>query len=385
MSEEFRIEVRRFVDEALSPETRRRSMAGLLLEKEDHVRWQKALHAQGWFPPSWPKDQGGAGWSAAQQQIFLEESVLRGAPGLIPFGINMVGPVLYTFGTPEQKERHLPGILKSDVWWCQGYSEPNAGSDLASLTTTAVRDGDHYIVNGTKMWTTDAQWSDRMHCLVRTAKTGKKSEGISFLLIDMRTPGITIKPICMLDDVPHTNQVFFDNVRVPVHERVGEEGDGWKLARFLLSHERAFIDRHQSRLVTLHRLRVLARHLPEDGSLRRRYADVEVRMMALTALERLYLAEWARGTDDGLGSSVLKVRGTELLQLMAELWRDMLGPYGACYEAQYVESGEGLESDSPWIAAAPANYLYLFSRCHTIFGGSNEIQRTLIARRLLGL
>jgi alkylation response protein AidB-like acyl-CoA dehydrogenase len=388
----FRREVREFVHESLAPETRRKTRAGLLLEKADHVRWQQALYRRGWFPPSWPKEHGGAGWTAAQQRIFLEESVMQGAPGLIPFGINMVGPVLYTFGTPEQKDRYLPGILTSDTWWCQGYSEPNAGSDLASLTTRAVLEGDRYIVNGTKMWTTDAQWSDMMHCLVRTEKSARKQQGISFLLIDMRTPGISIKPIVMLDGVPHTNQVFFDNVAVPVANRVGAEGDGWELAKFLLSHERAFIDRHQSRLIALRQMRLAAKRLVEDvprapgtESLLQRLARVEIRMMALAALERLYIAEWAQGTDDGLGSSVLKIRGTELLQVMTQLWRDLQGRYGACYDVTHVESGEGLASAHPWIAAAPVNYLYLFSRCHSIFGGSNEIQRTIIARRLLGV
>jgi alkylation response protein AidB-like acyl-CoA dehydrogenase len=387
---QFRAEVREFVFCKLPADIQRKTLSGVLLDKDDYARWQKILYAKGWFAVSWPKEHGGAGWSVRRQKIFIEESVLKGAPAIIPFGVSMVGPVLYTFGTPEQKRAFLPGILNSDTWWCQGYSEPNAGSDLASLTTTAVREGDHYVVNGTKMWTTDAHWADMMHCLVRTDKTVRKQQGISFLLIDMRSPGITIKPIIMLDGVRHVNQVFFDGVRVPVESRVGAEGDGWNIAKFLLSHERAFIDRHQSRVLMLGHIRAAAARMtgsdppPSDlDALLLRLVQAEAAMVSLSALEQYYLEEWEGGRDDGLGPSVLKVRGTEQLQEMAELWRDLQGSYATCYDVRDVESGAGLCSSEPWVAVAPINYLYLFSRCHTIFGGSNEIQRNIIARRLL--
>jgi alkylation response protein AidB-like acyl-CoA dehydrogenase len=387
---QFRTDVREFVRGRLPTDIQLKTLSGVLLDRDDYVRWQKILYARGWFAVSWPKEHGGAGWSIRRQKIFIEESVLNGAPAIIPFGVNMVGPVLYTFGTPEQKRAFLPGILNSDTWWCQGYSEPNAGSDLASLTTTAVREGDHYLVNGTKMWTTDAHWADMMHCLVRTDKTVRKQQGISFLLIDMRSPGITIKPIIMLDGVRHVNQVFFDAVRVPVVNRVGAEGDGWNIAKFLLSHERAFIDRHQSRVLMLRHIRAAAARMtksdppPADlDALLLRLVQAEAAMVSLSALEQYYLEEWEGGRDDGLGPSVLKVRGTEQLQEMAELWRDLQGPYATCYDVRDVESGAGLRSTQPWVAVAPINYLYLFSRCHTIFGGSNEIQRNIIARRLL--
>ncbi len=222
----FRAEVREFVASDLDPATRKKVENAIYLEKEDYVNWQKALHRKSWFGAWWPGQFGGKDWGLAQEHAFLQECALNAAPMLIPYGVNMVGPVLYTFGNQEQQRKYLPGILANDTWWCQGYSEPNAGSDLASLTTTAVLDGDHYVVNGTKMWTTEAHWADMMHCLVRTDKSGKKQQGITFLLIDMKTPGLTVEPIVTLDGVHHTNQTFFDNVRVPVENVVGEPGDG---------------------------------------------------------------------------------------------------------------------------------------------------------------
>lgn len=210
----FREEVAAFVRDHLAPETRHKVENGLYLEKSDYVGWQKSLRRQGWFGASWPVEHGGSAWAVKKEHIFLQESVLNAAPMIIPYGVNMVGPVIYTFGNKEQREKYLPGILNSDTWWCQGYSEPNAGSDLASLSTTAVRQGDHYVVNGTKMWTTEAHWADMMHCLVRTDKTVKKQQGISFLLLDMKTPGITVEPIVTLDGVHHTNQVFFSTMFV---------------------------------------------------------------------------------------------------------------------------------------------------------------------------
>jgi alkylation response protein AidB-like acyl-CoA dehydrogenase len=385
----FRAEVRDFVAANLDPSTRHKVENGLYLEKRDYVNWQQALYRRGWFATAWPKQFGGQDWSLAREHAFLMECALSAAPMLIPYGVNMVGPVLYTFGTEEQQRRYLPGILSSETWWCQGYSEPNAGSDLAALSTGAVRDGDHYVVNGTKMWTTEAHWADMMHCLVRTERAARKQQGITFLLIDMKTPGITIEPIVTLDGVHHTNQVFFDNVRVPVENVVGVEGEGWKLAKFLLSRERAFIADTGNKLRMMRQMERTAlryrHHLsPAEQALQRsRYAQLAAWLTALVELERAYVDEWMAGRDDGVGASVLKVRGSELLQAMTEFWRDSLGAYSACYDPADRKSGPGLSAEQPWIQAASVNYAYLYGRCWSIFGGSNEVQRNIIGGALL--
>ena len=288
-----------------------------------------------------------------------------------------------------QKQQYLPGILASTTWWCQGYSEPNAGSDLAALSTAAVRDGDHYVVNGSKMWTTEAHWADMMHCLVRTERTARKQQGITFLLIDMKTPGIKVEPIVTLDGVHHTNQVFFDNVRVPVDNVVGTEGEGWKLAKFLLSCERSFIADTGNKLRMMVQMRKTVRHYspalsPAARAVQAdRLADLQASLTALVELEHMYLDEWSAGRDDGIGASVLKLRGSELLQRMGEFWRDALGAYGGCYDAANRRAGEGLNAVQPWLQAAAINYDYLYGRCWSIFGGSNEVQRNIIAGTLL--
>ena len=387
--EAFRAEVREFVASDLDPTTRKKVENAIYLEKEDFVNWQKALHRKGWFGAWWPSEFGGKDWGLAQEHAFLQECALNAAPMLIPYGVNMVGPVIYTFGNEEQKHKYLPGILANDTWWCQGYSEPNAGSDLASLTTTAVRDGDHYVVNGTKMWTTEAHWADMMHCLVRTDKSGKKQQGITFLLIDMKSAGLTVEPIVTLDGVHHTNQTFFDNVRVPVENVVGEPGDGWKIAKFLLSRERGFIADTGNKLRMIRQIERTAmryvHHMPaiEQVKQRARFNELSAWLTALVALERDNIRELLAGRDDGISASVLKVRGTELLQAMTEFWRDAMGPYGACYDAENRQSGPGLSSSEPWIQAAGVNYNYLYGRCWSIFGGSNEVQRNIIAGTLL--
>jgi alkylation response protein AidB-like acyl-CoA dehydrogenase len=387
--EAFRAEVRAFVASDLDPATRKKVENAIYLGKEDFVNWQKTLHRKGWFGAWWPSEFGGKDWGLAQEHAFLQECALNAAPMLIPYGVNMVGPVIYTFGTPEQKSKYLPDILAEKTWWCQGYSEPNAGSDLASLTTTAVLDGDHYVVNGTKMWTTEAHWADMMHCLVRTDKSGKKQQGITFLLIDMKTPGLTVEPIVTLDGVHHTNQTFFDNVRVPVENVVGEPGDGWKIAKFLLSRERGFIADTGNKLRMIRQIERTAmryvHHMPaiEQVKQRARFNELSAWLTALVALERDNIHELMAGRDDGISPSVLKVRGTELLQAMTEFWRDAMGPYGACYDAENRQSGPGLSSSEPWIQAAGVNYNYLYGRCWSIFGGSNEVQRNIIAGTLL--
>lgn len=385
----FRQEVADFVRDHLSPQTRHKVENGIYLSKSDYVDWQRALRIKGWFGAAWPAEHGGQDWSVAQEHAFLQECALHAAPMIIPYGVNMVGPIIYAFGTDAQKQQYLPGILDSDTWWCQGYSEPNAGSDLASLSMSAVRGGDHYIVNGTKMWTTEAHWADMMHCLVRTERTARKQQGITFLLIDMKTAGISIEPIVTIDGVHHTNQTFFDNVRVPVENVVGAEGEGWKLAKFLLSRERTFIADTGNKLRMMRQIKATVAHygpsLPATGRTLQmaRLAQLDASLSALVALERDYIGEWVAGRDDGIGASVLKVRGTEILQAMTEFWRDALGPYGACYHADNRKDGEGLNSPQSWIQAAAVNYNYLYSRCWSIFGGANEVQRNIIAASLL--
>ena len=385
----FRAEVREFVDSNLDPVTRHRVQNGLYLEKSDYVNWQKALRAKGWFAAAWPSAFGGSDWTVAQEHAFLQEAAIAGAPMLVPYGVNMLGPVLHAFGSDEQRAEHLPGILNSDVWWCQGYSEPNAGSDLAGLSTSAVRDGDHFVVNGTKMWTTEAHWADMMHALIRTSKDERKQRGITFMLIDMKTPGITIEPIVTLDGVHHTNQVFFDNVRVPVANIVGQEGDGWKIAKYLLSRERAFIADTGNKLRMITQIRdTLDQVLPDLGDveavlMRQRFFELRASLTALVALEQRYVESWMAGEDDGIGASVLKVRGSELLQRMTEYWRDLIGIYGAAFDPANRKGDGGLGAAEPWRRAAGINYNYLYARCWSIFGGSNEIQRNIIAGTLL--
>ena len=389
----FRRQVRDFVATHLHPDTRRKVANGLYLDKHDYVGWQQSLRRKGWFGATWPRAFGGQDWCVRQEHAFLQECAIQGAPMLIPYGVNMIGPVLNAFGSAGQQAQHLPGILDSTVWWCQGYSEPNAGSDLAGLKTRAVlqRDaqGDHYVVNGTKMWTTEAHWADMMHALVRTDASGRKQQGITFLLIDMKTPGISVQPIVTIDGVHHTNQVFFDNVRVPIDNLVGEEGQGWKIAKYLLARERTFIADTGNKIRMLSQVKAsVARYATRLEPLQRaiqaaHLAQIEADLTALLALERDYIEEWMAGRDDGIGASVLKVRGTEVLQAMSEFWRDAHGAYGACYDAPLRAEGDGLNSPLPWVQASAASYHYLYGRCWSIFGGSNEVQRNIIASQLL--
>lgn len=385
---QFRREVRHFVRENLPSDLSRKVQLGLKLHKQDYVRWQKVLYAHGWFAGAWPREHGGQGWDLAKQLAFTQQAALDNAPMVMPYGVNMVGPVLYTFGTALQRDTHLPGILSSDVWWCQGYSEPGAGSDLASLKTSAVLDGGDYIVNGTKMWTTEAHWADMMHCLVRTQQTGKPQQGISFLLIDMRTPGITVRPIITLDGIHHTNQVFFDQVRVPVENRVGAEGEGWTIAKFLLGHERTSIADTGPKLRLLRRLQNLhgisSGRLPASRQvlLGARLADLEIQLLTLCAVERRYVGAWMQGTRAGAEASLLKIRGTEILQRLTELALEFEGPMAAVHDPQLL-LGPPAEHLSPASEASTIAHEYLYARCWSIFGGTNEIQRNIIAREIL--
>lgn len=386
----WREEVRRFVHAHLPQDLGRKVAVGLDLGKCDYVRWQKILHQHGWFAGAWPIEHGGRGWSLIEQLIFSQESALCNAPMIVPYGVSMVGPVIYTFGSEEQRRRHLPGILTSDVWWCQGYSEPGAGSDLASLKTTAVRDGGEYVVNGTKMWTTEAHWADWMHCLVRTNPAERPQRGISFLLIDMRSPGITMTPIVTIDGVHHTNQVFLDNVRVPLENRVGEEDRGWEIAKFLLANERTSIADTGPKLRFLRRLHQLieacktgeAATAEQQALWRLRLAEAEIDLLALCALERRYVETWAAGRQTGIEASILKIRGTETLQAITELALELQGPLATAHDPGDRHAGPTERLTDPQKASLTAHE-YLYGRCWSIFGGTNEIQRNIVARRIL--
>ncbi|MEC9358555.1 MAG: acyl-CoA dehydrogenase family protein [Pseudomonadota bacterium] len=389
-SRRWRDEVRAFVQGKLPGELARKVELGLKLDKDDYVRWQQILYRNGWFAGAWPKEFGGQAWSLQKQLVFTQESALCNAPMVMPYGVNMLGPVLYTFGSEAQKREHLPGILSSEVWWCQGYSEPGAGSDLASLKTAATLDGEHYVVNGTKMWTTEAHWADKMHALVRTSREGKAQQGISFLLIDMDTPGITVQPIVTIDGIHHTNQVFFDNVRVPVTNRVGSEGQGWAIAKFLLGNERASIADTGPKLRLLSHLRQRRSTLLNDDTvdnalktlLGTRLAQLDIELMTLCALERRYVDAWSAGQPAGADASLLKIRGTEILQDLAELSLDFEGALGAAHDPADLH----LSPDTSFSAAQRISLLaheYLYSRCWSIFGGTNEVQRSIIARLVL--
>jgi alkylation response protein AidB-like acyl-CoA dehydrogenase len=386
----WRAEVRTFINTHLPPDLARKVGSGLKIEKDDYVRWQKILHRHGWFAGSWPTEYGGQGWNLVKQLIFTQESAIRNAPMIIPYGVNMLGPVIYTYGTEAQKREHLPGILSSDVWWCQGYSEPGAGSDLASLKTFAELDGDHYLVNGSKMWTTEAHWADKMHCLVRTNRDGKPQQGITFLLIDMKTPGITVQPIVTIDGIHHTNQTFLDNVRVPVTNRVGEEGRGWAIAKFLLGNERTSIADTGPKLRLLRHLKSLQtafvadprNSAPLKASLGMALADLEIQLLTLCNLEAHYVDVWMGGRKIGAEASILKIRGTEILQALSELALQLEGPMAAAHDPADLH----LPADVHLNAAQQASLIgneYLYGRCWSIFGGTNEIQRNIIAREIL--
>lgn len=387
----FRQEVRDFVEQSLPEDIAAKGRAGLEFGKDDFVRWQKLVRERDWFAAAWPSEFGGAGWDLERQLAFVQEAGRAGAPLIIPYGVNMVGPVLYTFGDEAQQARHLPGILASDTWWCQGYSEPNAGSDLASLKTTALLDGDHYVVNGTKMWTTEAHWADWMHCLVRTDREVKAQAGISFLLIDMTTPGIDIRPIVTIDGQHHTNQIFLDGVRVPVKNLVGGEGQGWTIAKFLLANERVAIADTGPKLKLLADIKAMfgALHASEGQSaaltlIADSLADTEIQLAALCAMEQDYVRAWAAGgSRDGPQASILKVRGTEILQSLSEIALAIEGPLGAVHDPLDLHLPAGATL-TPAQAASSMAHHYLYGRCWSIFGGTNEIQRGLIARAVLG-
>ena len=378
----FREQVRTFLKEKLTPDIIN-AVVGGEISKTLMVQWQKILYEKGWVAPNWPQKYGGTGWNITQKYIFENECAAAGAPSVVPFGLKMVGPVIYKFGNDEQKARFLPDILQSNVWWCQGYSEPGAGSDLAALKTKAERDGDHYVVNGQKIWTTYAQHADWIFCLVRTDGSAKKQEGISFLLIDMKTPGITVRKIDSIDNQHSLNEVFFDNVRVPVANRIGEENQGWTYAKYLLTHERTAIAGVAQSKKAIQYLRELAsrelsggRPLIEDSAFCAKLAKVEIDLMALEYTELRAIASLAAGAAPGPESSILKIRGTEIQQAISELAVEACGLY-----AHALPEGAAVGNSDGWAISSK----YLYGRAATIYGGSNEVQKNIIAKAVLGL
>ena len=387
----FRDEVRAFVKANLAADIADKVGNGKILEKDDHMRWQQALGKKGWLVPAWPKKFGGPGWTATQRYIFDNVCAELDCPPVMPFGTKMVGPVIYTFGNDEQKTRFLPGIRESTVWWCQGYSEPGSGSDLASLKTRAVREGDHYIVNGSKTWTTLGQFADWIFCLVRTDTSAKAQEGISFLLIDMKTPGVTVQPIIMTDGGHEVNSVFFTDVKVPVANLIGKEGEGWTYAKFLLANERsgiAAVPQSKRGVEGLKRIAKAEQHegkpLYEDRSFRDKIADLEIQLAALEYTELRILSAEAAGGAPGPEVSFLKIRGSEIQQRITELTVEAVGYYAAPYLPSLLYHGSNEEPVGPLYATLSAPR-YFNVRKTTIYGGSNEIQRNIIAKMVLGL
>ena len=387
----FRDQVRAFLDANLPKDLQQKVRDHKRVAKEDITRWHKIVAKQGWGATGWPVEYGGTGWSAVQRHIWEEECANAGTPMTLPFGVAMVAPVIMAFGNEAQKSYYLPRILNFDDWWCQGYSEPGAGSDLASLKTRAERQGDHYIVNGQKTWTTLAQHADMIFCLVRTDTGVRKQEGISFLLIDMHTPGITVRPIIMLDDEHEVNEVFFDNVKVPVENLVGEENKGWTYAKYLLGHERtniAAVGRAKRELLFLKRIASKqeknGKPLLDDPLFAAKVANLEIELMALeiTVLRVVSSDHSKRGP--GPEASLLKVKGTEIQQILTELMVEAIGPYALPFDPAYLE-GEHAHSITEEDDAAPLAGHYFNFRKTSIYGGSNEIQKNIITQMILGL
>ena len=393
----FRDEVRAFFRTQIPKEIRRKVREGRPLTKQDIVTSQRILNARGWAVAHWPKEWGGQEWSPVQTYIFQEELQQAAVPPLLSFNVFMVGPVIAAFGSEEQKRRFLPRIANLDDWWCQGFSEPGAGSDLASLKTTAKRDGDHYIVNGQKTWTTLGQHANWIFCLARTDPAAKKQRGISFLLIDMATPGITVRPIITIDGEHEVNEVFFDEVRVPVENLVGEENKGWDYAKYLLGHERTSIARVGVSKMRVRRIKELAAKVPagdgvlwDDLSFRQRLAVVEIGLKALEMTQlRVVAAERRRDSNKpDPATSILKIKGTELQQATTELAMEVAGPFVFPYRPSDADGQGAAASNEPpagpdWAETIAPTYFNM--RKLSIFGGSNEIQRNIIAKAILGL
>ncbi|MEQ8746883.1 acyl-CoA dehydrogenase family protein [Pyruvatibacter sp.] len=384
----FRDEVRQFIAENYPAELRKKKNRQEM-GKEDILAWHKILYKKGWVAPHWPKEYGGTEWNVTQRYIWGEESARAETSPLLPFGLAMVGPVIFNYGNDEQKAKFLPRILSGEDWWCQGYSEPGSGSDLASLRTRAVREGDEYVVNGSKTWTTLAQHADWMFCLVRTDTEVKAQEGISFLLIDMKTPGITVRPIITIDGGHEVNEVFLEDVRVPVENLIGEENKGWTYAKFLLGNERSGIAGVARSKKAIERLKTIAGAETIDGepliktdSFKRKIAELEIDLTSLEFTELRTLAQESKGKGPGPESSILKIKGTEIQQRITELTVEAVGNYAYPFAAPNGEGSNELPGPDYALGASQA---YFNMRKTSIYGGSNEIQRNIIAKAVLGL
>jgi pimeloyl-CoA dehydrogenase large subunit len=389
----FRDEVRAFIKSSLPESIRQKLIAERHVDKDDLVTWTRILNKKGWAVAHWPVEWGGTGWSAVKQMIFRDEVQQAPAPETLAFGSSMVGPVIYTFGSDAQKKKFLPRIANLDDWWCQGFSEPGAGSDLAGLKTSAKRDGDHWVINGQKTWTTLAQHADWIFVLARTDSSVKKQEGISFILVDMKTPGVTVRPIQTIDGGHEVNEVFFDDVRVPLENLVGQENKGWDYAKFLLGNERNGIARIGISKARVRRIRELAslptygdKPMMEDVRFRQKLAMLEVDIKALEMTQfRVISNERKRekGKPDP-ASSVLKIKGSEIQQATTELLMDVIGPYALPYQEERGGDRWNEPTAGPdWAAAVAPTYFNM--RKVSIYGGSNEIQRGIIAKAILGL
>ena len=379
---QFRQEVKDYLENKYPKHVKEKQNNGEQLTKQDMIDYHKSLYEQGWAGYNWPVEYGGTGWSPTQIYIFQEELGYANTPTILPFGLNMVGPVIYTFGNEEQKKKFLPDILEFNTWWCQGYSEPGSGSDLASLKTKAVLDGDHYVVNGSKTWTTLAQNADWIFCLVRTDNSGIKQEGISFLLIDMKTPGIEVKPIITIDGEHEVNSVFFTDVKVPVENLVGEEGKGWTYAKFLLAHERFGIAGVGASMRQLNRLKDIISKL-DNAELQKKVNELEVGLSAIEITELRLLSALENGGHPGAESSILKIKGTEMQQNLSELFVEAAGEYALMYPGPHGYGSNEKPAGPDYAAEGLSGFLNL--RKTSIYGGSNEIQKNILSKFVLGV
>ena len=383
--QQFRAEIRAWVADNLPKEVAHKVHNALHLTREDMQGWARILGRKGWLGHAWPREFGGPGWNSVQRHLFEEECALAGAPRVVPFGPVMVAPVIMAFGSAEQQQRFLPGIASGDVWWSQGYSEPGSGSDLASLKTRAQRQGDHFIVNGQKTWTTLGQYGDWIFCLVRTSTEGKPQTGISFLLIDMRSRGVTVRPIVLLDGSVEVNEVFFDNVEVPAGNLIGEENKGWTYAKHLLSHERtniADVNRTKRELERLKRI-AQAEGVYDDLRFRDEIAKLEVDVIALEMLVLRVLAAETSGKQSLDIAGLLKIRGSEIQQRYTELMMLAAGPFAMPWIREAMEAGWQGDAVGA-LHCAPLAATYLNMRKTTIYGGSNEVQRNIVSQFVLG-
>ena len=386
--EVFRREARAFMAREIPDGMKAGARSGRRPSVDEWKALQTILYQRGWGAPSWPKDYGGTGWSPAELYIFEQEAAAADMPPPFHQGLENIGPIIFTYGTAAQKKRYLPGILTGEDWWCQGYSEPGAGSDLASLRTRAARDGDHYVINGQKLWTSYAHVSDYIFCLVRTDSNTKKQAGISLLLIDLKTPGIRVRPVKTLDERHHVNEVFFEDARVPLDCLLGDEGKGWSYGKVLLDRERSITATLSLRLARqLEHVRTQAgrvrrggRPLSDNDAFRDKLAQIEIELIALGVSGHRIIADTMAGIDTGVRSSMAKVRWSELLQRTTELWVEVLGYDASLFAHAEPRPNTSLPSEMPGPMLS-----YLYGRVTTIYAGSNEIQRNIIARRSLGL